>query len=152
MLTFTVRCPRTGDPIQVDGQDVLLFPDGLVGCPSWQRFVLLDENEDDPIKFLQSLDDPNICFLATDPHHVDPGYRIRPAEADLEVLEIEDLDQAVLMCTLRIWENEEKITANLLGPLVINPRTRQGRQIVLADSPYSAQHPVVLEVMAEQIA
>jgi flagellar assembly factor FliW len=35
------------------------------------------------------------------------------------------------------------VTANLLGPLVINNRTGRGRQLVLSTSDYSARHPVV---------
>jgi flagellar assembly factor FliW len=34
------------------------------------------------------------------------------------------------------------VTANLLGPLVINDRTGHGRQLVLATSEYSARHVV----------
>ena len=36
----------------------------------------------------------------------------------------------------------EGITANLLGPVVINVRSGQGRQVVLAESPYSTREPV----------
>jgi flagellar assembly factor FliW len=46
-----------------------------------------------------------------------------------------------IYCTLTVG-GDGLITANLLGPLVINPRTRRGRQLVLTESGYSTRHPV----------
>ena len=37
-----------------------------------------------------------------------------------------------------------KMTANLLGPLVIDPESRQGRQVILANSGYNPRHPIPL--------
>ena len=46
-----------------------------------------------------------------------------------------------IYCTLSVAA-DGLITANLLGPLVVNPATRRGRQLVLTDSGYSTRHPV----------
>ena len=125
--------PGQATPGTLTDDPAIVFPDGLVGCPDWKRFVLLiDDDEDLPVAVLRSLDDPQIELLVTDPSLVEPAYKAQ--------LPIGDADPAVY-CTLSIGE-DGWITANLMGPLVIDPRTRQGRQLVLADSSYSTRHPV----------
>jgi flagellar assembly factor FliW len=47
----------------------------------------------------------------------------------------------VLYCTLSV-SADGWITANLLGPLAINPVTRFGKQLVLTETSYSTTHTV----------
>lgn len=120
----------------------LAFPDGLVGCQDWKNFVLLSDDEEDlPVACLQSVDQPMVRLLVTDPRLIDNSYTISLSDEDREGLELEGSDNTALFCTLTIG-NDGAITANLLGPLVINTRTRKGRQLVLTDSGYTTRHPV----------
>jgi len=115
----------------------IVFPDGLVGCPDWKRFVLLvDDEEDLPVAVLRSLDDPEVELLVTDPSFVEPNYLANPSTQQI----IGSSDPAVY-CTLTVGD-DGWITANLMGPLVIDTSSRQGRQVVLAESGYSTRHPV----------
>ena len=34
-------------------------------------------------------------------------------------------------------------TANLLGPILVNIRTKRGKQIILDDGRYSTKHPIL---------
>ena len=116
----------------------ITFPDGLVGCPDWKRFVLLvDEDEDLPVAVLRSLDDPQVELLVTDPSLVEPDYK-----SQLQTFQPLGASDPAVYCTLSIAE-DGWITANLMGPLVIDTDSREGRQVVLADSGYSTRHPVV---------
>lgn len=40
---------------------------------------------------------------------------------------------------------EEPITMNLMGSLVIDIETRTGRQVILANSGYNCQHPLIFK-------
>jgi flagellar assembly factor FliW len=109
----------------------IVFPDGLVGCPEWKHFVLLVEEEEElPVALLKSLDFPEVELLVTDPRLLDATY----------ATSIGVDSNGVVYCTLTVQDGW--ITANLLGPLVIDPLTRQGRQLVLTDSAYSSRFPV----------
>jgi flagellar assembly factor FliW len=131
-------------------QAAIYFPDGLVGCPDWQRFVqVVDTDEDLPVSVLESLDDPSVQLLVTDPSLIDPAYSAPLTAADLAFLECTEDDQPVTLCTLSVAP-DGSISANLVGPLVVNPGTRRGRQIVLADGRYSTQQPVA--TLGESVA
>jgi flagellar assembly factor FliW len=139
---ITTQAGATTTPSTASDDAAIVFPDGLIGCPDWKRFVLLvDDQEQLPVAVLRSLDDPQVELLVTDPALVAPDYKTQlPTHA------IGTGDPAVY-CTLSIGE-DGWITANLMGPLVIDPGTRQGRQVVLADSSYSTRYPVAQAIAA----
>lgn len=120
---------------------VITFPQGLVGCADWQRFALLGSSEE-LVSQLQCLDHDGVCLLATDPRHICPDYQLHLSAADRRLLDLRDGQEPLILCTLTMRRRPLSITANLLGPLVINLESCLGRQLVLADSPYSPRHPV----------
>ncbi len=129
------RAPAADDP-------TIVFPQGLVGCEAWKRFVLLRDDEHElPVGTLQSLDDPAVTLLVTDPALLVPGYAVRLTADDRALLGLAGGAAPVTYCTLSVGE-DGWLTANLLGPLVVNPATRRGRQLVLVDSAYSTRYPV----------
>ena len=60
---------------------------------------------------------------------------------ELEVESPEDLKILVIL-TIPPGKPQE-MTANLMGPVVINLRTRQGRQLIVEDAHYSHKHRVL---------
>jgi flagellar assembly factor FliW len=125
-----------------DSTATLTFPDGLVGCNDWKTFVLLtDSDENLPVAYLRLVSDPSIQLLVTDPRLIDEAYSVKLNQEDRVALDLRPTDEVVLYTTLTIGTGG-LITANLLGPLVVNPRSRKGRQLVLSDSTYTTSHPV----------
>jgi flagellar assembly factor FliW len=125
-----------------DHDAALTFPEGLVGCRDWTTFVMLTDSEEDlPVAYMQLVSDPRVRLLVTDPRLIDDSYSLTLSEQDRAELDLQPSDETVLYSTLTI-QDDGMITANLLGPLVINARTRQGRQLVLTDSGYTTRHPV----------
>jgi flagellar assembly factor FliW len=123
-------------------ESAIFFPDGLVGCPAWRRFVqVVDEEEDLPVLILQCLDDTAVQLLVTDPSMLQVDYTASLNETDRAALGLPAGVAPTLYCTLTVGA-DGSISANLLGPLVVNPVTRRGLQVVLADTEYSTRHPV----------
>jgi flagellar assembly factor FliW len=124
------------------------FEDGLIGQPSWKRFVLIVEDAEElPVAMLQSLDDPSCTMLVADPKMVEPTYTVRLTAEDRAALALGKDGEPVLFCTLSV-SSDGWISANLLGPLAINPVTRVGKQLVLTDSAYTTKHSIA-QVSAE---
>lgn len=134
---------------QFPRQDVL-FPEGLVGCPEWQRFQLEHDPAAAPALVLRCLDLDGLSFIVTDPRALLPAYTVETAPSDLAALEVTEPDSLSPLVILNIEADPFRITANLLGPLLINPATGRARQVVQSSHNYSAAH-VLLDLAASEV-
>ena len=128
--------------------EVVFFPDGFIGFPEWNRFVLLPGPAGSDVMRLKCLTDPDVCFVVTDPRHVYPGYGVSVPKEEIVALGLESLDEGLLLCTITIRGEPPVVTINLLAPLLINPGLNIGKQLVLAESGYSPRH--VLAVLEQE--
>ena len=136
-----------------DEPAVIAFPAGLPGFAHCRRFLPLVDASRKPLIFLQSLEEPHLCFLTLPIHSVDPAYRVKINAEDLALIGLEN--QPVLgdgedcLVIIAFGENHAP-SANLLAPLVINRATGLAVQAVRDDSVYSSRHPLapVAEVSA----
>lgn len=126
--------------VEIDESKILSFPDGLLGFPDVTRFALVDAGDDGTYFWLQSIDDPHLAFLAAVPWAFFPDYEPELSDSDQEALALTDARDAMVLCLLTI--TDDAVTANLLGPLVVNALTRTGRQTVLGDSDYPTRAPL----------
>ncbi|MEB3236423.1 MAG: flagellar assembly protein FliW [Candidatus Sericytochromatia bacterium] len=124
-------------------QDLLSFPDGILGFPQWHGYLLVDQDDVAPLRWLQPVDEPAVTFTVLDPYLFIPDYRVRLGDEDRTALDLKDEDEPAVLVLVTIPEDPSQMTANLLGPLVFNPRTSRGRQLVLHDSGYPIRHPLV---------
>ena len=126
---------------------VFEFPWGLPAFEHEKRFVLIESPEHAPLVFLQSLANPELCFLAFPILVVDRAYQLGISPEDLNVLELDvarqpELGSEVLVLALLSLHDGFSPTANLMAPIVINLSTRRARQAIRCDSLYSYQHPI----------
>ena len=135
-----VRTTRFG-VIQIADDRVITFPKGLLGFPSARTYCLLEPGEDACFFWLQSLEDPGLAFVVTDPALFVQDYSvpIRPEQmGDLKLTRLEDAQVFVIVNKV-----ESQLTGNLQGPLVINTLTREGEQLVLAEKRWTTRHPLM---------
>ncbi len=139
-----LRCAsREFGVIEYDTSTLISFPRGLPGFESERLFVPIEREATKPVLFLQSLVSPDLCFLTLPVEAIDPNYRIALSVDDLNVIGIAAEADKSLRCLALVCAGEKgSPTVNLLGPLVINPETRQGVQAIRDDSDYSVQHPL----------
>src|SRR5438067_1382359 len=140
MSPTAARSAPIAEPIIAAMETLVVFPEGLVGQPDWKRFVLMTPDEDAPIRVLKSVEHEDLALMVTNPVQVVTNYSVPLSREDRAVLGLGADEQPALLCTISI--HSTLITANLVGPLVINSRTGIGTQVVVADSPYSTRHPV----------
>ncbi len=135
-----VRTTRFG-VIQIAEDRVITFPKGLLGFPQARRYCLLEPGEDACFFWLQSLDDPGLAFVVTDPALFvqDFSVPIRPEQmAEMGISRLEDAQVFVIVNKV-----ESQLTGNLQGPLVINTLSREGEQMVLAEKRWTTRHPLM---------
>lgn len=133
-----VTTERFGD-LDVAADRVLTFPDALPGFTDAHRFVLVEVEGNEVFYWLQSVDDPSLAFLCAVPWSFFPDYEPLVPDDDQASLELEQAEDAMVLTILTVNREINEITANLLGPLVVNQKTRVGRQVVLIGDDYPVQ-------------
>ncbi len=135
-----VRTTRFG-VIDIAEDRVITFEKGLLGFPQHQRYCLLEPGEDACFFWLQSIDDPELAFVVTDPSLFVPEYAVHIRPEQMETLGLKDLaDAQVFVIVNKI---DQTLTGNLQGPLVINTLSLQGEQMVLAEKKWTTRHPLM---------
>ena len=121
----------------------LEFPLGLPGFDERKRFVAVHFVENDPLIYLQSLEDPALCFITMPILAVDPQYRLKVSGDDLGCLGLSSNRQPRIgddvLCLSVLSIRETGPTANLLAPIVVNLRNRKAVQAVAPESDYPHQ-------------
>ena len=133
--------------IDVNEQQRISFPSGLLGFESFREYVLLDA-ERQPFYWLQSLDVEQIAFVLINPFLFRPDYEMNIDNQDLLPVGITDPGKALIFSIVTIPADGSPMTANLQGPLIINRDNRLGMQAVLTDSRWKTKHDIIAELTA----
>lgn len=132
--------------IDIDENLILTMPEGLPGFPGFDRFILIERTETKPFCWFQSVEQPNLNLVIMSPFFFKPDY-----EPELEtVIEIRNWHgvqkgdlQVYVVVNIAGDGEEKKITANLMGPIVVNQKTKEAVQFVFSNSAYSHQYDVL---------
>lgn len=120
------------------------FPEGLHGFERHHEYVLVPAKREG-FFWLQCAEEPGLAFLLVDPFRVHSGYEVDLGAGDQVFLDLTQPDDALVLTVVTLPSSTEGVmTTNLRGPLVMNVRTRKGRQVVRGDERYGLQEPVVL--------
>ncbi len=127
--------------LTVDEQRLMTFPRGLLGFPNRQRFALVQTGQGNYFFWLQSVDEPNLAFVVTDPTTFFKDYEVPMREETLGDLEFSDLKfaQVFVICNkIGDW-----LTGNLLGPIIVNSESRIAQQVVLTEKKWTTRQPLL---------
>jgi flagellar assembly factor FliW len=133
------------NPVETDSTaaNELILPQGLIGFPEYRRAELLYSADHLPFLWMR-LHGPDVLhFVVVEPSGLIPGYEPEMFDEDASQLDLRDAGDALVLNIVTIRRKQPlEATVNLIGPLVVNRRTRVGRQRVIANhSRYGAQHP-----------
>lgn len=124
----------------------LELPQGLIGFGSYKRAELLYLPDHLPFLWMKmySVID-HLHFIVIEPGGIVPGYEPEIFDEDAEQLDLRDPAEAMILNIVTLKRQQPvEATVNLIGPLVVNRRTRIGRQLVISNySRYSAHHALV---------
>jgi flagellar assembly factor FliW len=137
------RSNRLGE-IDVDPDCVLSMPEGMLGFSGSRRYVVVPHRRDGPFRWLQSLDDPDLSFLVVDPWIVRPDYEPIIPQSDAQALGLGDDSLKVVYAVVTVPPGDpEQMTANLLGPVIINAERRIARQVVVLNDSYTTEYHIL---------
>jgi flagellar assembly factor FliW len=136
--------------IEVDESSAIEFPQGLPGFEDRRRFLLMQHPANEGLVFLQSLEKPELCFLALPARAIRGDYQLAIPDEDLEVLGYphgycpEIGKDVIALAVISLVEGEAP-TANLLSPVVIQSHTRRAVQAIRPDDRYRCREPLAIE-------
>lgn len=131
--------------LEIQGQDILVFPDALYGFDQEKEFALLplDPTIESPMEWLQSLTSRELAFIVTDPFLFVPEYKMVLSDSEQAQLEIESMESVVVRVIVTIPKVHTEMTANLVAPIVINQKKSLAKQVVLTNAEYDTKHSLM---------
>lgn len=138
-MTVEVVTSRFGK-IQVSEERIFFFPRGLIGFEHLKRYARIDSAKGPAVQWLQSLDDPETAFLISEPTTYLSSFELRVWESDASQAQREglDLEKLETLTILHVDRAEQRIYVHVQAPLLLDPDSRKGVQ-VLTD----AENPTV---------
>jgi flagellar assembly factor FliW len=152
--TVMVKTKYFGD-VECDENSIVLFPQGLPGFDDLTRFVCFEQPGYRPLVYLQSVEDPQICFLTLPVGAIDRSYKLDVDAAETALLQLQGeppvVGANVLGLAILSTYRDQDATANLLSPVLINVTARIGMQVVQSRSQYDWRHPLTATQPAEAV-
>lgn len=127
------------------------LPNGIIGFESYKQAELLYQSDNLPFLWLK-LTGPrdSMHFVVIEPGGIVPGYEPELFDEHAMALDLTDAAEAMILNIVTLQRQTPlEATVNLIGPIVVNRRTRTGRQVVISNySRYSAHHPLIEKAQA----
>ena len=128
-------------PIDYDPEDVLSFPNGLVGFDTETAFLLLPfEGSDGNLLCFQSVQTPSLAFVAMDPFALSPSYTPVLSSEELGFLGVQKSEELCYYVLCVVREPVSESTVNLRCPIVIQPDQKTAIQVILEGTEYHMRH------------
>jgi len=145
-LSIKIQTKPFGE-IEVNELQVIDFPDGILGFDFVKKFVILDaEDEGSPFKWMQAFDEKDLAFVIIRPIDFMENYDLAISQNDLETVKSDTADELIVFAIVTIPEKPEDMTANLQGPIIINPVKRLGKQAISMSDRYKVRHRILDEM------
>jgi len=118
-----------------------LFPEGLVGFETLRKFIVMPNEKEGPLFWIQSVEDPQIAFILTDPTNFYYDYKVIPDGQERQKLGIEESSECLVVSVVTV-SADRKVTLNLAAPILFAPETNRALQVILEGTQFSPQTPL----------
>ncbi len=132
--------------MEVEKEKIITLAKGILGFPEARRFVLIPHRPGSPFHWLQSVDHPNLAFVVIEPGLFFADYEFEIDDETQSLLEVKEAEEVTVLVIVTFADGGREITANLLGPIVINTESRVGCQMVLDPNRYPVRYPLSQEL------
>ncbi len=136
--------------VTIDTDKVITLTKGILGFPDSLRYVLIPHKPDSPFFWLQSVDRPDLAFVVIEPGQFFQDYVFDIDDETQAQLQLSDASDVTVLVIVTFARGTGEITANLLGPVVINTSKRIGCQMVLDPNRYPVRYPLSAELRRAQ--
>ncbi len=128
------------------------FSDGIYAFEDTKDFYILKMDDDNVFQLLQSEEKADIAFIIINPYIFKKDYVLNVREEDLKEIGIEnkkDAEQKLSVFSI-VTVTDNSMTANLLGPIIINVEKQMGKQALALNEDYSTKHDILEELTSNK--
>lgn len=137
-----IHTSRFGD-IEIDEDKVITMTSSILGFPDERQFILIPHGPDSPFWWLQAVQNPSLAFAVLQAVCLNTSYEPEIGRLIRDELSLSKDEEPEILVILTIPPGRpQEMTANLLGPVVINTTKRLARQVVLDDRRYNPCWPL----------
>lgn len=129
--------------IEINEDGIISFEDGIPGFGHVKKFVMIkNSNPELPFDWLQGVEEPNLTFVIVNPFLFKADYDFNIPQGTIEDLGIENIEDVFICCIVTIPENLADTTMNLKAPVIINTKSKKGKQLVLEIDEYEIKYKI----------
>lgn len=132
--------------IEIEEEHIVTFEKGIIGFEEYKRYVFIEFEKDSFIYWMQSIQNPDLCFLVANPYVIKSDYILDVYEDDLKYIDMEKEEDLMVFVILNVNLENHTITANLLGPIIVNTKNNKGVQAVSRLNDYPTDYDITSNV------
>jgi flagellar assembly factor FliW len=117
--------------IEFDDEMILTFPSGIIGFEELKKFIIVEDEECKPFRWLISIEEPEIGFAILEPTFVIENYYQKVGF---------DPKTFAIFSIVTLNRDISKITVNLKAPIVIDKSKKLGKQMIFDDPELEITH------------
>jgi flagellar assembly factor FliW len=138
--------------IEIGAEDIIRFPQGLIGFPGETEFVLVPHGNSTVVAWLHAAKNPAFALPVVSAHGLIEGYAgVALGHIAKETGLRERAEDLAVMAVLSA-PTGKPATVNLLAPIVVDTMTRTGRQVVLDGTRFTTGEQFLLTNKEPQAA
>jgi flagellar assembly factor FliW len=135
--------------IEYDPDKTLSFPCGLIGFENLREFVVIPSSKEGLLFWIQSVEDPQIAFVLTDPTNFFLDYKVVPDQNECATLGLDNPEECLSLSVVTVHP-DKTITLNLQAPILYATRTCRCLQVILEKTKYESRTPLPVVKPAPQ--
>ncbi len=127
---------------KMDKSKSVHLPAGLPGFEDLRTFIIIKNEETQPLYWLQSTENKYIALPVVVPFELVDDYTIQIRDDELRELKVECQDDLLITNVVVIPEDITQMTVNLAAPIVINAKLGTGKQIIIDSKEMPMRFPI----------
>lgn len=137
-----INTTRFGE-VEADESLVFSFISPIIGFEQAQKFILIENDNNNIFRWLQSIEYPELAFPVSSASNFKIEYNFEIDDKTVDMLDLKSIDEVLTLNLVNIPNGKPNdSTINLLAPVIVNKRTKDAAQIILNNTEYLTNHPL----------
>lgn len=127
--------------VDINETSIITFPGGLPGFDDLIKFAIIRCDQTEPIQWLQSVEDADVSLPIINPFIIKQDYEIEVNDDELDMIKTHSEEDMIVLNIMVLPEDLDKMTVNLMAPVLINVKEMLGTQVMMDYKPLPIRYP-----------